>query len=338
MQDSLAPFRQFGPFCGLYSIYVFTRIKGLNRPIESIVKADYVSSPAGSTLADLQRAAEENGLYGVPMKGLDHRFLSRSHCPIILHVKSNISSKTYDHYVLFLGMDGAKYRVFDPSLGLRKLSYQALSLHWDHYGMLISEQPIQKNVYSRSAVTWPRAGLVALGGVLFVLLLLKNVGFGRRHATGVAGQTAFVTGWATVVGLIFHTFSPVGFFRDPALVMLIQESQFESFLPKLSRREMQSAVTSGAAIVVDARHSSDYDAGHISNAISIPVTSGLDSIEATLKQYSREREIILYCQSDGCLYSGIIAKRMWELGYRNLTVYPGGWAEWTATAARVDPR
>lgn len=58
---SSLPFRYFGPYCGLVSIYAYARLEELDLPLERIVQKKYVGGPQGSSLADLERAASDNG-------------------------------------------------------------------------------------------------------------------------------------------------------------------------------------------------------------------------------------------------------------------------------------
>ena len=38
----------------------------------------------------------------------------------------------------------------------------------------------------------------------------------------------------------------------------------------------------------------------------------------------------MYCQSSACKYAEIVAIKLKDDGYSNISIYKGGWAEWVA--------
>jgi hypothetical protein len=67
-----------------------------------LLKPEYIGSREGSLLAELKKAAEDNGLYAQPMGKLTSRELRQCPHSVILHVKPDTMSREYSHYELFL--------------------------------------------------------------------------------------------------------------------------------------------------------------------------------------------------------------------------------------------
>ncbi|BDU78295.1 rhodanese-like domain-containing protein [Mesoterricola sediminis] len=85
---------------------------------------------------------------------------------------------------------------------------------------------------------------------------------------------------------------------------------------------------------LDARRSADYAAGHVAGAWCIPVWE--DGAAEAITRFEAQAApdpkapLVLYCSGGGCEDSHLLARRLLELGYRNLLVYGGGWPDWTA--------
>ncbi len=57
--------------------------------------------------------------------------------------------------------------------------------------------------------------------------------------------------------------------------------------------------------------------GYIKNAISVPVDISQSRLLAIAKGISKESPIVLYCQSQGCQFSDIMAVEFAKLGFSN---------------------
>jgi len=85
---------------------------------------------------------------------------------------------------------------------------------------------------------------------------------------------------------------------------------------------------------LDARRSGDYAEGHVKGAWSLPVWE--DGLQEAITRFEAQAApdpkapLVLYCAGGGCEDSHLLARRLLELGYRNLLVYGGGWPDWTA--------
>ena len=77
-------------------------------------------------------------------------------------------------------------------------------------------------------------------------------------------------------------------------------------------------------ILLDVREEGSYKIEHIRRATSLPLTV----IEGADQIFRKNKKIVVYCRSHDCLASDKAAKRLVEIGFTNITRYPGGIEEW----------
>jgi rhodanese-related sulfurtransferase len=88
------------------------------------------------------------------------------------------------------------------------------------------------------------------------------------------------------------------------------------------------------ATFLDARRKELYDAGHVPGAKSL----FLDDFPKVypLLALSKDSAYVIYCEGKTCEYSQLLAERLYGLGYRKLSLFPGGWEEWTLNRYPVE--
>lgn len=92
------------------------------------------------------------------------------------------------------------------------------------------------------------------------------------------------------------------------------------------------------AILVDARPTPSFQAGHIPGAVSLPETSQLIDLAAFQNKYGKETVIITYCANTECPVSLKLANRLIrEYGYKTVRYMPGGFQEWQRHQATAKP-
>jgi rhodanese-related sulfurtransferase len=93
--------------------------------------------------------------------------------------------------------------------------------------------------------------------------------------------------------------------------------------------EAKPLAASGQAVLVDVRHKSMYDAGHIPGAISLPETSTPEEFTAFLNQHPTNLTLIVYCSSTSCSQSARVAGRLVTQYQRPSVKYmTGGYMEY----------
>jgi DNA-binding transcriptional ArsR family regulator/rhodanese-related sulfurtransferase len=96
-------------------------------------------------------------------------------------------------------------------------------------------------------------------------------------------------------------------------------------------RDLLQRVRSNEVIVLDARPVSEYEAGHIAGAISVPV----DELQVRLRSLPSDKEYVAYCRGPYCIY----ADRAVELlvkSRRRARRLAEGFPEWRAAGFPIE--
>jgi rhodanese-related sulfurtransferase len=98
----------------------------------------------------------------------------------------------------------------------------------------------------------------------------------------------------------------------------------------VSDDELLRRVRAGEATVIDVRPSEEYEAGHIPNAISVP----LADLKKRLRELPKGREIVAYCRGPYCVMALDAVDLLREKGFRAHRMEHGV-VEWRARGGRV---
>jgi rhodanese-related sulfurtransferase/DNA-binding transcriptional ArsR family regulator len=91
--------------------------------------------------------------------------------------------------------------------------------------------------------------------------------------------------------------------------------------------ELAQRLDRGRAVVIDVRPRSEYDAGHIPGARSVPIDQLDDAVDAL----PRSREVIAYCRGPYCVYADDAVRLLRDQGFKARRL-DTGYPEW----ARAD--
>jgi rhodanese-related sulfurtransferase len=323
-----------GAYCGVQSLYRALRALGKEVRFADLVRPEYITSKEGSTIADLTRAANAFGAYAKPMGRMPSTMLRQAKGPVLLHVKSDLRSNDYNHWVLFMGTERGTAKIYDRDQPATEVKMDALSARWDGVALLMSDSPVD------TAGIWLGvfcpfllyAGIAAF--VLGILSLMERYGARMKGKGAWANVTSGRLGQAT--GLLLIAACAASAYRglsDGALssapaIAAIQESHFGSFLPKVTTGSMAALLEIPAVAIVDARLPSDFEAGHLKGAISVPVNASREACEKAMGGVPKEYRVVVYSHSNGCPFGENVAKMLLSLGYHKLALYKGGWIEW----------
>ena len=86
----------------------------------------------------------------------------------------------------------------------------------------------------------------------------------------------------------------------------------------------------GKVLFVDSRSVADYQAGHIPGAVSLPLGEFEQRIDAFKSRYEPGYPLVAYCSGRSCQDSHLLAQRLFEVGYENVSVFIDGYPGWTA--------
>jgi rhodanese-related sulfurtransferase len=98
--------------------------------------------------------------------------------------------------------------------------------------------------------------------------------------------------------------------------------------PEIDYTQLRAMIARGNLTLIDARYPADYAAGHLPEAISIPLDMSADRRSQLLDDVSRGDPVVIYCQSETCPYSAVIAHRLLNSGFYNVSIYREGWTGW----------
>lgn len=97
---------------------------------------------------------------------------------------------------------------------------------------------------------------------------------------------------------------------------------------QLTRTELQARIARNPEIIlVEALPEKYFLDGHLPGALHLPHDQVKQLAVSLLPD--KQAEIVTYCASTACQNSHIAAKLLTQLGYPNVSVYPGGKRDWS---------
>lgn len=93
----------------------------------------------------------------------------------------------------------------------------------------------------------------------------------------------------------------------------------------LTIEELRKKLKEGKITIIDVRPEREFNAGHIANAISIPI----DELRGRLEELPKRNEIIAYCRGPFCVYADEAVALLNQAGYK-ATRLEEGFPDWEA--------
>jgi rhodanese-related sulfurtransferase len=130
---------------------------------------------------------------------------------------------------------------------------------------------------------------------------------------------------------------------DPMAVGLDETASDLPQIPELERpvqigiEALKRLVDAGAVVVLDAREASEYSAGHIPGALSMPYDEVSGEPERLQSVGASGRPIVVYCGGGACELSLDLAWDLIASGAKRVAVYMGGFPEWEGAGYPVEP-
>jgi len=309
---------------------MFTALRACGRtaPLDALISPRYVSSGYGSTLTDLKRVADDYGVHAVAMRGMTAAMLRDSQSPVLLHVSTIRLGSPFSHWIVYLGVSNGQARIIDPPGGPEMVSFADILCRWDGVGLVVSSDEIQSPRVMR--LGWIEEGTFALAGVMAVLLI--STVFGRTRGS-VKGGLVGIACVSVALALGNYWLSPDGFGRNRQAIANVLTTHHAKHIPEVSIEELRATPQDDQHVLIDARRAIDFAAGAIPHAVNIPIGSPASRRTQLFSPIPLDAAIVVYCQSDKCGYSDEIGSDLIFRGYQDVSIYRGGYLEWTSQVA-----
>jgi hydroxyacylglutathione hydrolase len=95
-------------------------------------------------------------------------------------------------------------------------------------------------------------------------------------------------------------------------------------ISSIPRRDLSGAIAAHRVKLLDVRSAAEWSAGHIPDSLNVP----LGDLEQRLHEIPRDRPLVVHCQSGA--RAGMAAALLRACGVPDVSVYGGGFAEWSA--------
>jgi rhodanese-related sulfurtransferase len=153
---------------------------------------------------------------------------------------------------------------------------------------------------------------------------------------------------ATLLGIVFNTVRPngVALIQSGAPVETAQHVDHTDSMATdttstlaagaISLAEMKRLFDEGSVIILDARDAAEYEQGHIPGAINIPYDRIPEYFDVLQSQVPTDAHVVVYCRSLTCDFSDQLATELKILGYQNVSVFSGGWEQWTTAGYPIE--
>jgi rhodanese-related sulfurtransferase len=157
----------------------------------------------------------------------------------------------------------------------------------------------------------------------------------RSALTRILLKTLLIIFLGSAIGILYNVFSPGGITLKGSWSnqitsdsIIVPYSYQKDDPPAVSLDYAQMKFQSQRVIFLDARLPADYKAGHIKGATNLPYEEFEQNAPKVLLKLKTDEEIITYCDGGECESSLLLSRELRDLGYKNVKVFFGGWAEW----------
>jgi rhodanese-related sulfurtransferase len=150
----------------------------------------------------------------------------------------------------------------------------------------------------------------------------------------VLGRMTAVVILAIVGSVLWNSYSGRGIPWIPRILeiesgpRLVLSGSMGGFLQYVDLAEARTRFDDGA-VFVDSRETEDYAKGHIRGALHVSAHDPDDAIAATLNRLAKDAGYVVYCDGAECGSSTALARKMKDKGFPDVSVFYGGWQEWS---------
>lgn len=155
----------------------------------------------------------------------------------------------------------------------------------------------------------------------------------------------FIVIGSMVLGFTYNTLSPDGipFFAKETV---FEQTSLDEFITSGSDKDQNVAKEvdlktafeihqKNLAVFIDGRDEWEFGAGRIAGAVNMPDYNFEDYIDK-YNVMDKRLNYVVYCGGEDCDISIRLAKKLNEIGFTNVYVFPGGWDQWYAANFPVE--
>ena len=115
----------------------------------------------------------------------------------------------------------------------------------------------------------------------------------------------------------------------------VETLAFRAGIPVVFLLGARAMAADPSVVVFDARPPAEYAKGHIARAFSMPVADVERRILDHVHRLRPDTPVLAYCGSAECDDALELAKALRGLGFSKVSLYPGGFDEWTAYGGAI---
>jgi len=289
---------------------------------------------------ELKKAAEDYGLYAFAAENLTTGALRKLNNPAILHVKADLNSRDYNHYILFLAAENNQAKILDIPRPVESVPLWKLAARWDGKGLILSKAPVRASaIFASSRLLFVIYMLIAAGVIIIIKItgrqqwILPVLKSKKQFILVSLVQSCLLCGAGIIVGITYHFLNDEGFLSHVESVEPMIHAHISDFIPKINSTEVGRLINTDA-IFVDARYQQDFERGHIEGAVNIPPDADDETRMTKLADVSKDTYIVVYCQSKSCTFASKIAEKLVSDGFSNVAIYNEGWKDWRANLTK----
>ena len=307
-----------GPYCGVYCLYAAAKLSSKEVSLASLLRPEYISSAQGSSVSELLLAAKDLGLHAQAWEQMNSWTLRSCPYPMILRVRADHSFEDYTHFILFLGMNRESAVLMDPLIGLQEVPLPSLLARWAGTGLVVSGRPLAMSDYVWQGRLWllmwiciPFVTLWGIGRLATALRQSCECSL-RSRFKGIVSSVLILSFLGAAFGGLHHSIRRDGLLATADVQDILSQAHFPHLLQATATTDLEFAIDSGA-VLVDARFPRDFEQDHIAAALNIPVFFGKIRRARALQGISKNRRLVVYCQTQACGFAEKVARALWRL-------------------------
>lgn len=308
-------------YCGLYCVHEAGRLTGHPVDLERLVRPERVSGRHGSTVQDVLDACAEFGIRAAYTPAASYADLYLLGGPALVLVKNQPGATDPNHWMLVVRADAAAADVYDPGVGVIRVSAAELQSLWA--GPTVAVYADADG--TAGPVVWAagRVLLVALG-VGAAAAMLRVMGRSRVPSTvALAGATALIV-------VVLHAVSLAGFARNPAAVGELMSAGRPRAVGHVTPQEAGRLRGDPGVVFVDARTLPQYLRERVPGAVAIPYLAPHFQKKRAVADLPATAHVVLYCESPDCPWAEALGSGTLFRHFPRVSVLDGGIQEYAA--------